>query len=253
MNLFQRINIVLLVCLVAPAVIAQAPLQETRSTLEKWVETRGLISKTGSDWQADKEALQQTIALYERELQSIDSQMTKVSTNNSQVLKEMAEAEASKKTSTAAIEQARQFAVEFEAKLKQFLPLLPAPVQDLVKKDVARMPANPADTKMLAAERVQVCVGILNEIDKFNNAVSLFSEKRKNEKGDEVAVETVYVGLGAAYFVNESNDFAGIGVPGTDGWVWTPKPGLAPTVRQAIKIYRSEHSPAFVRLPVAVN
>ena len=253
MKLLSWINALACGFLLAPAAFAQAQLQETRSALEKWVETRGLISKTRIDWQADKESLQQTIALYERELQSIDAQMGKVSTNNTQALKEMTEAEASKKTSTDAIERARQFTAEFEAKLKQVLPQFPAPVQDLVKKDVARMPANPADTRMLAAERVQVCVGILNEIDKFNNAVSLFSEKRKNEKGDEVAVETVYVGLGAAYFVNEANDFAGIGVPGAGGWVWTPKPGLAPTIRQAIKIYRSEHSPAFVRLPVAVN
>lgn len=239
--------------LLASSALADTTLQETRSILEKWVETRGLISKTRGDWQADKEALGQTIALYERELQSLDDQMGKVSTNNTQAAKEMAETEASKKTSTDAIERARQFAVEFEGKLKQILPLLPAPLQDLVKKDVARLPANPAETKMLAAERVQACVGILNEIDKFNNAVSLFSEKRKNDKGDEVAVETIYVGLGAAYFVNEANDFAGIGVPGSNGWVWTPQPGIAPSIRQAIKIYRSEHSPAFVRLPVAVN
>jgi hypothetical protein len=253
MNFLRPINVVLFGCLLAPVAVAQSILPETRVTLEKWIETRGLISKTRGDWQADKEAIQQTIALYERELQSIDAQMTKVSTNSSQVMKEMAEAEASKKISTEAIERARQFAVEFETKIQKALPLLPNPLQDLVKKDVARIPANASDTKMLAAERVQVCVAILNEIDKFNNAVSIFNEKRKNESGDEVAVETVYVGLGAAYFVNEANDFSGIGVPGAEGWVWTPKPGLAPAVRQAIKIYRNEHAPTFVRLPVAVN
>ena len=65
---------------------------------------------------------------------------------------------------------------------------------------------------------MQVLVGVLNELDKFNNAVNIFSEKRKNDQGDEVAVETVYVGLGAAYFVNDADDFAGMGLPGrTDG------------------------------------
>jgi hypothetical protein len=37
------------------------------------------------------------------------------------------------------------------------------------------------------------------------------SEKRKNDRGEEVAVESVYVGLGAAYFVNQTGDFAGAG------------------------------------------
>jgi len=253
MKLLPQITVLLLGSLVAPAAIGQAPIQETRSTLEKWVEIRGLISKTRNDWQADKETLEQTIALYERELRSVDDQMGKVSTNNTQAAKELAEAEASKKASTDAIERARQFTMEFEGKLKAIVPQLPPPLQDILKKDIARMPANPAETKMLATERVQVSVSILNELDKFNNAVNLFNEKRKNDKGEEVAVETIYVGLGAAYFVNEAGDFAGVGVPGATGWEWTPKPDLAPSVRQAIKIYRSEHAPAFVKLPVAIR
>jgi hypothetical protein len=116
-----------------------------------------------------------------------------------------------------------------------------------------RLPADPSDTKMLAAERVQVCVGILNELDKFNNGVNLFSEKRKNGAGEEVAVETVYVGLGAAYFVNDAGDLAGVGAPGANGWEWTLKPEIAPEVQQAIRIYRSEHAPAFVKLPVTLR
>ena len=68
-------------------------LARTRTTLEQWVETRQLISKTRSDWQTDKETLEQTLQLYERELKSIEEQMSKVSTNNTQVDKERALAE----------------------------------------------------------------------------------------------------------------------------------------------------------------
>jgi len=60
---------------------------------------------------------------------------------------------------------------------------LAAPLQDILKKDLARIPADPTNTKMLAAERVQTLVGILNEIDKFNNALNVFSERRKTAMG----------------------------------------------------------------------
>ena len=123
--------------------------------LEKWVETRQLISKTRSDWQADKDTIEQTIALYERELKSIDEQMSKVSTNNTQVAKEMEEAEG-RNPRTKALDRAREFATKFEAKLKLEVPKLPEPLQDIVKKDMARIPADPANTKMLPAERIQV-------------------------------------------------------------------------------------------------
>jgi F0F1-type ATP synthase membrane subunit b/b' len=245
------LTLTLLVALAA-RVVAE-PLSDARSTLEKWVEMRQLISKTRNDWQTDKETLDQTIALYERELKSIDEQMAKVSTNNTQVAKEMAEAEALKKTSNEARDRAAQFAAKLEADIKRLVPQLPAPLQDIVKKDIARMPADPANTRMLAAERVQVCVAVLNELDKFNNAVNVFNEKRKNDKGEEVAVTTVYVGLGAAYFVNETATFAGTGAPAADGWEWTPKPEIAARVDEAVKIYRNERTARFLTLPVAVK
>jgi hypothetical protein len=106
---------------------------------------------------------------------------------------------------------------------------------------------------MQTTERMQVIVGVLNELDKFNNAVTTFSEKRKNQAGDEVAVETVYVGLGAAYFVNETGDFAGTGAPGPNGWEWTIKPELASSVREVIHIYRNDRPAHFIPLPAVIR
>ena len=98
-----------------------------------------------------------------------------------------------------------------------------------------------------------MAVGILNELDKFNNAVTIFNEKRRNGKGEEVAVQCVYVGLGAGYFVNDAGDFAGVGSPGADGWKWAPTPEVASQVKEVIRIYRNEHPAAFVSLPVTIQ
>jgi septal ring factor EnvC (AmiA/AmiB activator) len=232
---------------------AETTLAETRSTLEKWVETRQLISRTRSDWQSDKEMLEQNIQLFERELKSVEEQMRKVDTNNVQVEKERAQAEAGLKSSNASLESARQFAAGFESQIGRLVPQLPAPLQDLLKPSLARMPTNAASTRMPATERLQVIVGVLNELDKFNNSVSIFGEKRKNQKGEEVAVETVYVGLGTAYFVNDAGDFAGAGAPGPDGWEWSIKPELAASVREVIHIYRNERPARFVPLPANIR
>jgi len=240
----------------ALAALADGPadtLTQTRSTLEQWVQTRQLISKTRADWQTDKESLEQTIVLYERELKSIDDQMAKVTTNNSQATKEMQEAVALQKSSTGAIERAKQFATEFEERIRKLAALLPSPLQDIIKPQLAKLPADAVNSKMLAAERVQILVGVLNELDKFNNAVNVFSEKRKNPKGEEAAVETVYVGLGTAYFVNEAGDFAGSGAPGANGWDWTTQNEIAGHVREVIKIYRNESTARFVKLPAAIR
>src|SRR5688572_10727472 len=110
-----------------------SPLTRTRTTLEEWVETRQLISRTRSDWQTDKEMLEQTVLLHERELKSIEEQMSKVSTNSTQVDKELAQAEASLKSSSAGLDRSKQFAAEFETRIAKVVPQLPAPLQDILK------------------------------------------------------------------------------------------------------------------------
>jgi septal ring factor EnvC (AmiA/AmiB activator) len=253
MNRCILVTISLFVGLTCKATDEASPLNRARSSLEQWVETRQLISETRSDWQTDKESLGQTVQLYERELKSIEEQMSKVSTNNTQVDKERGQAEASLKTSNEGLDRAREFATVFEGKVAKVVPQLPGSLQETLKPLLARLPADPANTKMAVTERVQVLVGILNEMDKFNNAVNLFSEKRKNDKGEEVAVETVYVGLGAAYFVNDADNFAGLGAPGPNGWEWTTKPELASAIREVVRIYRNERAARFVALPATIR
>ncbi|MBL9128072.1 MAG: hypothetical protein JNL97_10515, partial [Verrucomicrobiales bacterium] len=94
---------------IAPGLLAlgaEPGLREVRTVVEQWVQTRQLISRTRSDWDAEKEMLLQTRALYERELAGIDAQMSKVSTNSVQVDRERAVAEAELKDAAETLEHA---------------------------------------------------------------------------------------------------------------------------------------------------
>lgn len=232
---------------------ADAPLNEARLNLEKWVETRQVISKTKADWQSDKEMLEQTIQLMERELKSVEEQMGKIGISNSQVEKERAQTETSLKSSQESLEESGQFATELQARILRRVPQLPAPLQDILKPLLHRLPGGSATTRMPVTERLQVLIGILSELDKFNNAVSIFSEKRKNQKSEEVAVQTIYVGLGAAYFVSDTGDLAGTGAPGPSGWEWTLREELAPSLKEVIRIYRNELPARFIALPAVIK
>ena len=192
----------------ATAAEAESKLLATRGALEEWVKTRQLISKTRSDWQADKEMMQQTMVLLERELKGVEEQFSKLSTNNVQAEKERVEAETLLKASNEGIAPAQEFAVQFESSIRALLPRFPEPLKDILKPLLTRLPGS-TNTQMRITDRTQVLLGIMNELDKFNNAVNVFSDKRQNDKGGEVSVETVYVGLGSAYFVNDAGDFAG--------------------------------------------
>lgn len=232
---------------------ADTPLTSARDTVAQWVQTQQLISRTRAEWEADREMLSQSKALFERELKAVQEELGKQSTNSSVADAERLKAEAELKRANEALEKARGVIVGLEAEIRALLPLLPAPVLAGAQTLLNRLPADSNQTKASVTERVQTVVSLLNEIDKFNNAVTVFTEKRTSPKGEEVSVETVYAGLGAAFFVNESGDFAGTGSPGPKGWEWTVNPELAPSVREVIRIYRNERTARFVPLPVKLQ
>ena len=228
-------------------------LSTARDTVAQWVQTQQLISRTRAEWESDREMLQQSKALFERELKSVQDEMGKQSTNSSVADAERLKLDADLKRSNEALEAARGQISSLEGDLGKLLPLLPEPVLAGAQQLLNRLPADPANTKAGVSERVQTVVSLLNEVDKFNNAVTVYTEKRRNAQGEDVSVETVYVGLGAAYFVNESGNFAGHGRPGNTGWDWTIDPALAGDVREIIRIYRNERTARFVPLPVVLK
>jgi hypothetical protein len=239
---------VLAACLSGQA--AEGTLGTVRAGMEQWVQTRQLISKTKSDWDSEREMLLQTKALYEREIASIDDQMGKVSTNSAQVDRDRAALELELTQSNATLDHAKTLVAGLEAKVRALAARAPGPLAETLQPLLNRLPQDSGASKAGVPERLQTVVSLFNEIDKFNNSISITSEKRRNDRGEEVAVESVYVGLGAAYFVNQTGDFAGSGEPTSDGWQWTIDAKLAPQIREVVRIYRGERTATFVLLPV---
>lgn len=230
-----------------------APVTAARATLEQWVQTRQLISQTRSDWQADKELLEQSIRMFERELQSLTDQLANVSTNRTRADEERDAALAQQRELTAALERARELAGALEGRVRALAPAFPPPLLEKVQPLLNRIPSDPAATRPGPVERLQNLVGLLNEVDKFNAAVTVVSEVQKNPAGAEVQVETIYVGLAQAYFVDKAGQYAGVGTPSRQGWQWTERPELAEPVRKAIAIYKNAAPAAFVALPVQIQ
>jgi hypothetical protein len=224
-----------------------------RETLAQWVQTRQLISRTEADWNADKETLQQSKALYERELATVQAQIARISTNSTVANRERLTAEADLKDMTAGVDAARTTVARLETEVRVLIPLLPPPLKATAQPLIDRLPADSAATKAGATERLQTVVSLLNEIDKFHNTLTIANEKQPNTKGELISVDVVYVGIATAYFVDASGTVAGIGSPGDSGWTWQLKPEIGPAVRDSIAMYRSQKPAAFVGLPAVIR
>lgn len=228
-------------------------LQSTRDTLARWVETQQIISREKKDWQLGKEMLEQRISLIESEIETLNTRteetrknITEADTKRQKLIDENAELKAA---STSLVE----IVARLEEKTRGLLASLPGPIVERVEPLSQRIPKDPAATEMSLGERFQNVVGVLNEVNKFNRDITVATEVREMPDGVTAEVETIYFGLGQAYYVTASGDAAGVGRPSEEGWTWTEADHLAERVIQAIAILKNEQVPAYVSLPVEIQ
>lgn len=242
-------------CLTSGSVFAQgSKFEEARTHIEKWVQTRQLIAKRNADWRVERESIGQTIGLLQREIDLLKEAIEKSEQVDS-------ESDAEKKRITLSLEDLKKANKVVDAALwgmeRQALALMalfPDPLKDRTSNVRSRIPLEKKDLRgRSAAERMQNVVAMLNEADRFNSAITLAIEVRKDAEGKDRQVQALYLGLGHAYYSDQGGSFAGVGVPGETDWTWEEKPELGSTIRKVIDIYENERSAEFVPVPVNIK
>ena len=237
-----------------PVFAQQSKFDEARAHIEKWVQTRQLIAKRSADWRVEQENIGQSIGLLQREINLLKGEIDKSEQVDT-------EADAEKKRITLNLEDLKKANKVVDAALwgmeRQALALMarfPNPLKDRISNVRSRIPLEKEDLRgRSAAERMQNVVAMLNEADRFNSAITLAIEVRKDTGGKDRQVQVLYLGLGQAYYADQGGTFAGAGVAGTEGWDWTVNAELGPTIRKVIDIYENERSAEFVPVPVNIQ
>jgi chromosome segregation ATPase len=228
-------------------------LDSARSTLAKWMETQQIISKERRDWQVGKEVLQERIALMENEIATLEERIAKARAGISEADGKRQEVVGENDALKAATASLTDVIVVLETKTGRLLKMLPGLIRQRVDPLSQRLPADPATTSLSLSERYQNVIGILNEVNKANQDITVTSELRVLPGGATAEVKALYVGLGQGYYVTSSGDAAGVGRPTAEGWEWAPANELAAEISRAIAILQNEDVPAYVPLPVEIQ
>jgi len=139
-----------------------------------------------------------------------------------------------------------------ERSVLNVLPTLPQPVQERVKPLSQRIPRN-TETDLSLSERYQNVVGIINELNKGANEITVVSEVRELPNGSTAEVQTLYIGYARAYYATNKGDIAGIGSPSSKGWTWKPDNTIAQQVADSVSILKNEKVAEFIPLPISVD
>lgn len=226
--------------------------RKSQENMAKWIQTQQIISKELSDWKTGREILEDRVSLTQGQFEQVKGNMAKTE-------EEIAKADSTKKeqvvkreellAATAAMKEALP---TLETQIKELHEFLPPPFQEKIAPIFQRIPPDPATTKITLAERYQNVIGILNEINKLNNEITVASEIRLLGDGKPTEVQTIYLGLGQAYFLTLKGDAAGWGKPGAKGWEWTNDNTLVKPLRETFAVMGNKTKPKFIALPARV-
>jgi hypothetical protein len=233
---------------------AQSPstLEETRLTMDKWIETQQIISKERKDWQQGKEILVGRLELVKNEVAALEEKIKQAESGVVDAGKKRDALLAENDQLKAAGVQLSEGVTGLEDQVRKLYKAMPEPVQTKLQPLAQRIPEDAANTHVSAAERYQNVLGILNELNKNNNEITVSYEVHSLANGKPAEVQAIYVGLGQAYYVSASGE-AGIGRPTADGWKWEPSKAVAGDVLRALEILQGKHTPDFVALPVRIQ
>lgn len=252
-RLFLRAAIVLVASLGQVGLAANedrvASVENTRATLEKWVETRKLISQEQRDLALSKQTLNDRIELVQREIESLHEKSAQAKKSIEETDRKRADLSAENEKLKAASESLGETLAMLEKRTGELLKRLPEPLRDRVKPLSHRLPADGRLSALSLSERFQNVIGILNEVNKFNREITMTSEVRSLPDGTSAEVTAMYVGISQGYYVGANGSVAGVGLSTASGWEWKPDNAAAPHILQAIAILKNEQIATFVQLP----
>lgn len=227
---------------------------DTRDVLGRYVETRRILSQERKDWEVGREVLQDRVDVVRREIETLESRVDDAEKSIAEADKKREELVAENERLASASASLVGTVAQLEARTRELLPRLPDPVRDRVKPFSQRLPkADAEEVKLSLGERFQNVVAILNEVDKLNREVTVWSEVRTLGDGQTAEVTSMYVGLGQGYYVTGDGLAAGVGTATADAWVWQPANESAAAIAKAIAIHKNEKPAEFVRLPITLS
>jgi len=225
----------------------------TRAALERWVETRRIISQEKRDWALGREVLNDRIDLVQRDIASLQGKIEEAQKGISEADRKRAELAEENDGLAALSKGLAETVAELEASAKELLRRLPDPIRERVQPLSQQLPDDPGETKLGLGDRYANVVGLLNEVNKFQREITVTSEVRTLQDGTTAEVTSLYVGIGQGYYCTADEDAAGIGSATEDGWTWTPANEAAGEIARAIAILQNEQAADFVRLPVRIQ
>ena len=225
-----------------------------RVKMEKWVETRRLISEERADWDVERETLAQTRRLLTQQKEALTAEVAELQTAGDEAddeRRELALAQGRHQRANLSLEERL---VAMEASVVELAERFPAPLRKKLDPLLVQIPEPGQGEAAQLGPRLMNVLGILAQAEKWNGTATFAGETRSVDGGPRMQVRTLYWGLGQAVYVDARGDKAGVGRPAAAGWEFEDDPAVRAAAERLLDIYEG-HTDAieFVALPVEIR
>ena len=221
-----------------------------RVLLEQYVSVEKSIAQESNDWEEQRSFLQDRIVLLEQAIESLDKKILHFQGDLSRIQQQKLELQNNEQNLKKNAQQRLKTLVALEKQVLLVLPSLPRPLLQSLQAIVDRLPRNSqARQAQTLDQRLETILAFLQAVQTFDTAAHVFNEIL-SLNGQEVAVQTLYLGLSQAYFVGNKGSTAGLGRRTESAWQWITDKKWATPIATAIAAHQKQKSPRVVTLPV---
>ena len=240
------------------ALIANGSAEEiaiTQKKIDKWIETRQIISEEQANWLGEKAMLETSQGILSDELTALNRAVELLSETSTMADVERENLQAERDELERSNEMLAVKVRTLEIAVQDLSARFPTPLLVKIKPLLQNIPEDVSRTKKALGQRLLTVLGVLSQAEKFNGTLTLQTNARDvSGTGVQERVTTLYWGLAFAVYVDDAGKFAGMGLPGPKGWEWSTHNESASDVRRFIATYSGETDQLdFVNIPVEIR
>lgn len=227
----------------------QKEIEQARQVIESYVNTRQSIAKAQAEWKSYQELTNRRIELYEDEIAELEETIQAAEEETTSAERRIAGIREDIRVLRSATNIVSTNLPALEQKVRELYAYFPTPLKDKVTTIVQKM----GSQGMQTSDRMALVIGVLNEVDKFNNGFT-FQQEEIREDNQTKLVDVLYLGLAVGYYADKEGQIGGMLIPADKEWEWIEKNDLAPLIHQAMQYYSGDIKPAMmVELPVEIQ
>jgi hypothetical protein len=235
----------LLSCLIVRAEEPSSSVAELRETISKIVDVQTLESGERLDWEAKKAEFTSLLELHQKEIELLTDELKQAGASAPGHLGSTEEM----KAEIARLKETRRVLSEAVARnVPRSIALaqrFPEPLLKECEIEIITLKEWKADQEPRNA--LQSILTLITKAQQFNRRITRHPEVRDGRE-----VEVMYLGLARAFYADKKKG-AGIGEPGSEGWVWKSQPEIRSELLAAFDSLDKKRPPSMVKLPLRIR